>query len=122
MIGIISKLDSDRYINNNQNAFEFTPSVDCPESFESNETNESNYSSYNKKIHDYSKCINQKINNDCSKCNKQKIKCDCSKYDKQETRLMNITTIILIIAIVFAILYFNKKCPNLRNLSKLNLQ
>lgn len=115
MIGIISKLDSDRYINNNQNAFEFTSSVDCPESFESN------YSAY-KKIHENPKCIKQKINNNCSKCNKQKTKCDCSKYDKQETRFTNITTIILIIGIVFAILYFNKKYPNLRNLSKLNLK
>lgn len=111
IMDIMSILPSDRCLfNDDQNIFEFNPNVcnvkqnsckECP------------------------KCEVPKLENfsnnqpKCPVCDETE--CDCSKCNKKENNISNIITITLIIvATLFIILYFTKKCPQISNLAKLN--
>ncbi len=108
LMDVLSILPSDKCLfNDDQNIFEFNPDV----------------------------CKIKQSCKECTKCEAPKLEsfsettcpvcdetdCDCSKCPDKEDKLGKLITIVLVvIALIFVLLYFTKKCPELKNLAKLN--
>jgi hypothetical protein len=108
LMDVLSILPSDKCLfNDDQNIFEFNPDVckikqsckECP------------------------KCEAPKLESftesTCPVCDETD--CDCSKCPNKEDQIGKLITIVLVvIALILVLLYFTKKCPELKNLAKLN--
>ena len=109
LMDVLSILPSDKCLfNDDQNIFEFNPDV-CK--------------------------IKKNSCKECTKCEAPKLEsfsettcpvcdetdCDCSKCPNKEDQIGKLITIVLVvIALILVLLYFTKKCPELKNLAKLN--
>jgi len=108
LMDVLSILPSDKCLfNDDQNIFEFNPDV-CK---------------IKQSCKECTKCEAPKLESfsetTCPVCDETE--CDCSKCPDKDDKLSKLITIVLVvIALIFVLLYFTKKCPELKNLAKLN--